>query len=53
MWNRTFIHLLHASQSEDQVHYSRHSMAALQAALSLDLLYQLSERPAKCRSSLT
>ena len=48
----SFIHSLHAFQSVDQVRCSKHSMAALQAALSWDLLHQFSESPANCRSSL-
>ncbi len=48
-----FIHSLHAFQSVDQVRCSRHSMAALQPALSWDLLHHVYESPAVCKSSLT
>ena len=49
----SFIHSLHAFQSADQVRCSRHSMAALQPALSWDFLHHVIESSATCRSSLT
>ena len=39
----SFIHSLHAFQSADQVRCSRHSMAALQPALSWDSLHYVIE----------
>ena len=49
----SFIHSLHAFQSVDQVRCSRHSMAALQPALSWDFFHHVYESPAICKSSLT
>ena len=46
-----FIHSLHAFQSADQVRCSRHSMAALQPALSWDFLHHVNESSVNCRSS--
>ncbi len=48
--NNSIIHSTHAFQSVDQVRYSKHSMAALQAALSWDLVHQLglSDSPEEC-----
>ena len=48
----SFLNSLHALQAVDQVHCSRHSMAALQPALSWDFLHQVYESPAICKSSL-
>ena len=48
-----FNHALHAFQPADQVRCSRHSMTALQPALSWDLLHHVEESPANCRFSLT
>ena len=47
------IHSLHAFRSVDQVRCSRHSMAALQPALSWDFFHRVYESPAICKSSLT
>ena len=49
----SFIHSLHAFQSADQVRCSRHSVAALQPALSWGLLHHVNGSPAHCRPSLT
>ena len=49
----SFIHSLHAFRSVDQVRCSRHSMAALQPALSWDFFHHVYESPAIRKSSLT
>ena len=43
MLSNAFIHSLHAFQSADQLRCSRHSMAALQPALSWDFLHHVIE----------
>ena len=45
----TFIHSFHAFQFADQARCSRHSMAALQPALSWDFLHHVIESSANCR----
>ena len=52
-YRQVFIHSSHAFQSADEVRCSRHSVAALQPALSWDFLHHVNESPANCRSSLT
>lgn len=46
----SFIHSLHALQSENQVRCSKHSMAALQPDLFWDFLHHVNERPITCKS---
>ena len=46
-------HSSHAIQSADQERCNKHSMAALQPALSWDALHHVNERPINCQSSLT
>ena len=48
-----FIHSLHAFQSADQVQCSRHSVAALQPALSWNFPHHVNKNPSNCRYSLT
>ena len=49
----SFIYPLHTFQPADQARGSRHSMAALQPAMSWDVLHHVHESSPNCRSSLT